>query len=146
MILISHRGNLDGPNPARENSPEYITEALADGFEVEVDVWAFDNDFYLGHDRAQYPTTLSFLSNPRIWCHTKNLRALDVMRRLSNTHCFWHQNDDFTLTSRGYIWTYPNHPLTPNSICVMPELGNYSEFNCAGICSDKIRSFRGPND
>ena len=20
---------------------------------------------------------------------------------------FWHQTDDFTLTSHGYIWTYP---------------------------------------
>ncbi len=24
MIIISHRGNIDGPNPDMENKPEYI--------------------------------------------------------------------------------------------------------------------------
>ena len=39
MKLIAHRGNIDGPNPERENSPEYIEEALKAGYDVEVDVW-----------------------------------------------------------------------------------------------------------
>jgi hypothetical protein len=28
MILISHRGNLTGPNPFKENSLQYIQKAL----------------------------------------------------------------------------------------------------------------------
>ena len=28
MILISHRGNIDGPNLEKENDPEYILNAL----------------------------------------------------------------------------------------------------------------------
>ena len=39
MILISHRGNLKGINPQRENEPLYIVEALEKGFDVEIDVW-----------------------------------------------------------------------------------------------------------
>ena len=35
---------------------------------------------------------------------------------------FEHQEDDVTLTSEGYIWTYPNKQLTDNSIAVLPEL------------------------
>ena len=34
MILISHRGNLTGKNPERENHPDYIKEALDLGFDV----------------------------------------------------------------------------------------------------------------
>ena len=38
MIYIAHRGNIRGPNPERENSPDYIDEAIQSGYYVEVDV------------------------------------------------------------------------------------------------------------
>ena len=34
MILISHRGNLNGVNVKKENSVDYIEEALDQGFDV----------------------------------------------------------------------------------------------------------------
>ena len=34
MIYISHRGNLNGPNPKWENDTEYIRRALDKGFDV----------------------------------------------------------------------------------------------------------------
>ena len=37
MKLISHRGNIDGPQPDRENSPNYINEAIEAGYNVEID-------------------------------------------------------------------------------------------------------------
>ncbi len=56
MKLIAHRGNTQGPNPERENSPEYIEEALNAGYDVEVDVWydCATEKFWLGHDEPQY--------------------------------------------------------------------------------------------
>ncbi len=36
--IISHRGNLDGPIPERENSPDYIDQAIKWGFVVEIDI------------------------------------------------------------------------------------------------------------
>lgn len=33
-------------------------------------------------------------------------------------NCFWHQEDDYALTSSGYIWTYPDKLLTDKSIIV----------------------------
>jgi hypothetical protein len=30
-MLIAHRGNLHGPNPAEENKPAYVDAALAAG-------------------------------------------------------------------------------------------------------------------
>ena len=53
MILISHRGNLDGPNKSFENSPSYICEAIDRGFDVEVDLWK-TNKLFFGHAEPQY--------------------------------------------------------------------------------------------
>ena len=41
MILISHRGNITGPNKEMENKPEYIEKTLKMGYDVEIDVWCF---------------------------------------------------------------------------------------------------------
>ena len=38
MHLISHRGNINGREPDKENSPQYIQKAIALELEVEVDV------------------------------------------------------------------------------------------------------------
>ena len=46
MLLISHRGNLNGIQKKRENSPTYINEALSKGYDVEVDVRFRDNKFF----------------------------------------------------------------------------------------------------
>lgn len=140
MILISHRGNLDGKDVDKENHPQYVMDAIGKGFDVEVDVWFEKNRWYLGHDKPQHEVGLGFLQNSKIWCHAKNLDALYNFL-LKDIIYFWHEKDTATLTSNGYIWTYPGRPLTPLSICVMPEWANYSEFNCAGICSDHIAAY-----
>jgi len=55
MIKIAHRGNTRGPKPELENSPEYISKAIEDGFEVEIDIWFQDGEgFFLGHDYPKY--------------------------------------------------------------------------------------------
>ena len=51
--LISHRGNMKGKNPDRENHPDYIMEALNKGYHVEVDVHYKDGDLYLGHNEPK---------------------------------------------------------------------------------------------
>ena len=75
MILISHRGNIDGPNPKMENKPEYVQKALDLGYDVEIDVWLIDGNFFLGHDEPQYKIERSFLQNKKLWCHAKNIEA-----------------------------------------------------------------------
>ena len=71
MILISHRGNLNGPNPERENSPKYIDEAIEAGYDVEIDIWLNDGILYLGHDSIQYETSLQWLENRKnkLWIY-----------------------------------------------------------------------------
>ena len=139
MILISHRGNLNGKS-SYENHPEYLQEALSQDFDVEVDVWYIDGEYWLGHDNPQYPIDEHYLENPKLWCHAKNIDALNQMIRNKNIHCFWHQKDDVTLTSKNYLWTYPNKQLTRYSIAVLPD--TKPDIEVAGICSDYIENYK----
>ena len=141
MIYISHRGNISGPNEKYENKVDYIKNALINGFDVEVDVRYQDDKFFLGHDYNQYEVDGDFLVNEKIWCHAKTMEALSALEKI-NAHYFWHQEDDYTITSKGYIWTYPEKKLLSKSICVLPENANYKEINCMGICSDFIKRYK----
>lgn len=60
MIFISHRGNLNGPNKIEENKIEYIEEALNKKFDVEIDLWFVNKNFFLGHDKPQYKVDKKF--------------------------------------------------------------------------------------
>lgn len=141
-ILISHRGNITGKNPQKENTPEYIEAALKLGYNVEIDVWYLNNELFLGHDKGIYKTSLNFLQDDRLWCHCKNIEALRFLLD-NDVHCFFHKSDDVTLTSKGFIWTFPGKRLVPRSFCVMPEYGyNGNLDECSGICSDFIEDYK----
>jgi hypothetical protein len=141
MIYISHRGNLEGKSEKDENNPDYILNAVDKGFDVEIDVWFKNDNFYLGHDDPIFKVDKEFLGRDQFWCHAKNHEALYEMSKI-NCHYFWHQEDDYTLTSKGVLWVYPGKKLTKNSICVLPELSNYKIFDCLGICSDFIKRYK----
>lgn len=137
MILISHRGNIDGRNPQLENGEGYCQAAIDAGYNVEIDVWVYDGIFWTGHHRPQYRVDTDFFLKEEVWCHAKDIEALKRLLELG-AHCFFHQNDNVTLTSKGYIWTNPTQPLTEKSICVLPELQTIDIKGCAGVCSDYI--------
>ena len=139
MIYIAHRGLVDGPNKELENNPTHIKQVLK-RYDVEVDVWFKDGKWFLGHDGPTYEVDFEFLEQPGLWIHAKNLPALYVLTG-TFTNYFWHQEDDFTMTSHGYIWTYPGKQLTKHSICVLPEWNNKVEnfdSECYGVCSDFV--------
>ena len=140
MKFISHRGNVNGPDPGKENSPSYIKSALSAGYNVEIDVWNLNGTWFLGHDDPVYEIGVKFLMNDKLLCHAKNLAALDKMLVHTNIHCFWHQEDHYTVTSRGYIVSYPGYETTPRTICMKPELADPDSIpDCHGICSDYIQ-------
>jgi glycerophosphoryl diester phosphodiesterase len=145
MILISHRGNLTGPNPTKENSLPYIQEALDNGFDVEIDIWFNDGVFYLGHDVIQYEVTLDWLKKRKnnLWIHCKNIEAIEWFNNSTVTYnYFWHQEDTVTLTSKNFIWAYPGKQPINRSIAVMPEIFNDKINLCIGVCSDYIQNYK----
>lgn len=160
-LLISHRGNLTGPNPARENSPAYIREALDAGFDVEIDVRYVENHslsiLWLGHDEPQYPLEMSMLMNNKnkLWLHAKDAETQLFLLTMYGVHSFSHDGDPCALTSRGVLWALPScvpYPGLPADRLVLidPKLevledwvnlggwtGSEDGPSCA-VCSDHV--------
>lgn len=147
MRLIAHRGNLHGPDIQSENDPDYIDEAIGLGYDVEVDLWLFDNELFLGHDLWQYEINGKWLVDrmDKLWIHCKNVDALDRCLKLG-LHCFSHDTDEATLTSKGYIWAYPGSEIySQRCVIVLPEVQEkYLDFEVPstffGMCSDYVET------
>jgi hypothetical protein len=143
MILISHRGNINGKIPNNENHPEYIDEALHAGFDVEIDMWWVDGRLYLGHDEPQHEVDDKWLTErmDNLWVHCKNVELLNWIRSTS-LHWFWHEEDTLALTSKNYVWVYPGKQPIVGSIAVMPEIHDEDVSKCVGVCSDIISRYK----
>lgn len=155
MIMIAHRGNLNGPKPNLENRPEYIKQALDEGFYAEVDVWVHNGQITLGHDEGIYLCEKEFLTDPHIICHAKNFEAAELLSSRKNIHWFWHEKDNCTITSQGWIWAFP-HNVIRGSVLNQPEwnqkfnpeeaVGQFQwytkTYSFRGVCSDYVKIFR----
>jgi len=140
MLFISHRGNTFGPEPKRENTLEHIQHAFDFGFDVEIDVWYVDGVLRLGHDVPGETLPMEYIHNQKLWFHCKNVRALLFLQHQEKVKYFWHEKDQYTITSNKKIWTYPGKQLVPSAVAVLPEVklqGSVFElFSCHAICTD----------
>ncbi len=144
MILISHRGNINGRMPNLENSPEFIDAAIQKKYDVEIDLKTHNGKLFLGHDEPQYEIDIEWLKSRSgyLWIHGKDRESFETCLE-NNLHTFWHDTDDYTITSQNYVWAYPGKPPAGRScILVMPErVWNVEEIRkmtCSGFCSDVI--------
>ena len=118
MKKIAHRGNIYEKNLDRENSPSYIEEALDAGYDCEIDVWWHDGEWWLGHDHPTHEIDSAFLYRlgSGLWIHAKNYDALSELNFTTTEwvnplNYFWHENDQYTLTSKNFIWTAQSTPF-----------------------------------
>ena len=105
MKIISHRGNVRGPLPDKENRPSYIDCAIGNGYDVEIDVRLIDGQLWLGHDGPQYKVEHSWLQ-PRkeyLWIHCKDLEAA---QECCEYQSFCHTSDPYTYTTTGKVWLH----------------------------------------
>jgi hypothetical protein len=146
MILISHRGNINGKDESKENKPSYIVDAIRKGYNVEVDFWYDNGKFVLGHDEPQYSIPLDFIENyyRYLWIHCKNHDALSKLVEIDRGgvyfNYFWHDTDDVIITSKGYMWANPGTYIE-GSIAVMPEYKKDKIDGRLGVCSDYIINY-----
>jgi len=143
MKLISHRGNMIGPNIDRENSPSYIDTAISAGYDVEIDIRYINNKFYLGHDTPDYEVTENWLHKrkDKLWIHCKNLEAANILSEM-NMIFFCHTQDSYVLTSNNYIWVH-DLKLKIGIKTIIPLLSDKDIINYNGdivyaICTDFI--------
>lgn len=130
MIYIAHRGNVnvgwDCTGNTAENKPSYIETAIKYGFHAEIDVWSFSyTDFYLGHDKGQYKVDKKWLLKykKKLWCHAKERSAFIRLAALG-MNTFMHDKEPFAVTTKGYIWEFPNVYNLKNEL--------------VAICSDRV--------
>jgi hypothetical protein len=141
MLKISHRGNYCGRLKNHENRPDYILTTLDLGFDVEIDVWAVKGELFLGHDKPQYQIEKSFLSDPRLWIHCKNLESAELLSSDLSLNLFLH-TEGVVLTTQGFLFTAPGGIITSRSIAVMPELApDWDISGAMGVCSDYIMKY-----
>jgi hypothetical protein len=154
MLIISHRGQLDGPCPSTANNPQQILKLLTiyPGLHFELDLWITDCGLFLGHDSPDYSvsTTILDLLSSRSIFHIKHVdsashRSMLLLSKVCNScHYFAHDLDSFTITSRGLIWVHPKMGVLPNTVAVMPEhtvprsdLNRFfTDLTVSGVCTD----------
>lgn len=141
MIIISHRGNIRGPVPDKENRPSYIDCAIGNGYHVEIDVRSINGELWLGHDKPQYKVDHNWLDKRRnyLWLHCKNLEAA---KECWAYHSFCHTNDSFLYTSVGKIWLHDlSMRIDSNTIIPLIDKEEVESFISIGeqpfgICTD----------
>lgn len=144
MKYIAHRGQTAGPKLDNQNHPALIEIALNKGYDVEIDLRMQNGKLFLGHDSPDHPIDESFLKNDKFWIHVKDKETLEwISKNPYPYNYFWHEDDKYTVTSKGYIWAHPNSEVTENSVMVMPEyvdpkMKNAMYAKCFAICSDYV--------
>jgi len=79
MLIIAHRANVSGPEPARENSLERTAECIARGWSVETDIRrAPDGRFYVSHDAAPWSAENNAVAFSALWRRSRALVALNI--------------------------------------------------------------------
>lgn len=140
MKLIAHRGNVNGKIEIQENEPSYIKGAIKQGFDAEIDVWHTGHQLKSGHDKPEYEIALGFLQEHKdsLWIHCKNFGALNYLLQFPELNVFWHGKDEYTITSKGYVWTYPMCATGNKSVIVLSDVYDEVPEGCFGVCSDFV--------
>ena len=135
--------------------PSYVIEAIEAGFDCEIDLrMDTKNRLFLGHDENQYRIEPDFLLkySKQLWIHCKDRESLNLMvtheKYRGAVNYFFHINDDYTITSKGYVWAYPNKQMTDQNcvivvldediIDVIAEKDPFAGAKPFGICTDWV--------
>ena len=150
MKIISHRGFSDGIDKSIENKPSEIESRIREGFDVEIDLWVINSRLWLGHNEGVYKVDIEWLLEYSnfLWIHCKSSESLNF---LSNGHFqelnyFFHDTDQYTITSKGFIWCYPGTDVVNNSVYLFPEKFSISSYKLKrhnlSICTDFPNIYR----
>lgn len=138
LIRIAHRGNTNGAVPEMENRISYLAEALLLGFWIECDIQHHDGHYYFGHDDPQEHIDMDIVMHSHTICHAKDMKTMTYLLSIG-AHCFFHDVDSATLTSKGMLWCYPGiHPRHEKAIWLdlLDQPLPHDRSRIFGVCSD----------
>lgn len=158
MVLISHRGNINGPNPEFENSPEYINAAITCGYNVEIDLWGIkcDNNkiiLSLGHDDPNYNINIQWLyeRSRKLFIHAKNFLAVSFLmankqKDFLGLRFFFHEKERYSLIANtSLVWCHDMSEV--NNFSIVPlisrqDISLWENKPVFGICSDYVEKLK----
>ena len=146
MILISHRGNINGVE-GKENHPDYIDRAIEKGYDVEIDVRQ-DNrtGYYLGHEQMKHHLEKSGLIGLKqnLSRPAQDFGSLEILLILV-LRVFYHDKELHTIIGNTQvIWSHNIEEASQNSIIPLLELDKLQVWkdmideDVYGICSDYV--------
>ena len=114
----------------------------------ELDIWIDSEEIYIGHDyqKNKIEPKILYENSKNLILHIKGIelkseKSLNLFNNiLSNCHFFTHQEDDFVITNKGWIWSHPRNGFVKNTICVLPEK---IESIDSAIKKNKFKSLKG---
>ena len=147
--FICHRGNLERKELAKENNPDILDTRIADGYDVELDVWYKNNELFLGHDNPEYPITFEWLmQSSKKYIHTKDASTLEYLllrcgKEGYNPNIFYHTGEHYSLTTRNHIIVLPGQEILEGSVNMMPEMSPTPKDTrqAFAVCSDSLSNF-----
>lgn len=140
MKIISHRGNIYGINTETENNPTQIDKVIDMGYDVEIDLRIKEDKLFLGHDYCQYEIDIEWLNKrkDKLWVHAKDYDSV-IFLKDTDLNWFWHDKDDMTLTSHGYIWSNIGKYFE-GGITVSLEYTELPDY-ILGVCTDELNKY-----
>lgn len=152
--LIAHRGLLHGPSIELENNIKNIENNIKKYPQIinELDIWVDSDLIYIGHDKTNQHVDLEVLHeySKNLILHIKgidfsSIKSINLLNSIrEGFHFFSHQDDDFTITNKGWVWSHPRRGFVKNTICVLPEkimeldlaVKSFEFKQLCGVCSD----------
>jgi len=140
MLYISNKGNISGRDPKKENTVEYLLQAVQDGYCIKTDLWVIKGRLVTGNDFPANGIILDRFEKDKLLIQARNLPALLFLLE-NGYHCFWRESDDIVLTNKNFVLSF-NNSLIPKCIVMNPEKNIISEWsNYLGLCSDFISGY-----
>lgn len=120
MIVIAHRG-LAGNDTDLENDVDQIND-LYKNYSIisEIDFWHINGKDYIGHDIDLKELNFNKLNSLDHLFHAKTFESAIRLQEM-NVHWFFHDKDDFCITSHGFLLGFENVIKKQNkfkTICV----------------------------
>ena len=69
-------------------------------------------------------------------------RAIEDYKKDNPVCTFFHNEDDYTLTSTGWIWAYPGKLGSLRTVAVMPENYMTEVTFFDAVCSDYVERYK----